>query len=107
MLEVRRGGPPGRPKVIRSPRTLKRFVRCTNYDQCGVSYPLPQRGEIEPTGEVCEPCGSPKIVVQTGRGPWRICVDPDCPSKAEAAAKKPARGKGKAAKGGKGRTSVG
>ncbi len=100
-------GRQGDLKVIRSPRTLKRFVRCTNYDQCGVSYPLPQRGEIEPTGEVCEPCGSPKIVVQTGRGPWRICVDPDCPSKAEAAAKKPARGKGKAAKGGKGRTSVG
>jgi DNA topoisomerase-1 len=86
-------------KVMRSPRTLKRFVRCTNYEQCGVSYPLPQRGEIEPTGEVCEPCGSPRIVVQTGRGPWRICVDPDCPTKAEAAAKKAAGGKRGSGKG--------
>jgi DNA topoisomerase-1 len=30
------------------------------------------------------------VVVNTGRGPWKICVDPNCPAKAEAAAKKPA-----------------
>ncbi len=90
-------GRKGDLKVMRSPRTLKRFVRCTNYDVCGVSYPLPQRGEIEPTGEVCEPCGSPIVVVQTGRGPWRICVDTNCSTKTESA-KKPARGKSGARK---------
>ena len=40
------------------------------------------------------------VVVNTGRGPWRICVDPNCPAKAEkaaAAAKKPAA-KGRSAK---------
>jgi len=84
-------GRSGDLKVLRSPRTLKRFVRCTNYDICGVSYPLPQRGAIEPTGVTCERCGSPEVVVQTGRGPWRICIDPNCPSKAEAAAKKEAK----------------
>ena len=83
-------GREGNLKVLRSPRTLKRFVRCTNYDICGVSYPLPQRGAIEPTGETCESCSAPVVVVQTGRGPWRICIDPDCPGKAEQAKKKEA-----------------
>ena len=64
-------------------KNLKRFVRCTNYDVCGQSYPLPQRGELQPTGETCEPCGAPMVVVMTGKGPWRICIDPDCPSKAD------------------------
>jgi hypothetical protein len=34
------------------------------------------------------------VIINTGRGPWRICVDPNCPAKAEAAAKKPAKGRG-------------
>ena len=76
--------------VRRSARTLKRFVRCTNYDECGVSYPLPQRGEITATGERCVSCNAPEIIVNTGRGPWRICVDPNCPGKIEAAEKKEA-----------------
>ena len=69
-------------------------MRCTNYDECQTSYPLPQRGELTATGEECEPCGAPMVVVNTGRGPWKICIDPDCPAKAEAAEKKAARGKG-------------
>ena len=63
-----------------------------------MSYPLPARGKLEATGEVCEHCGAPVVVVQTARGPWRICVNMDCPGKE----KKPARGRGArgAAKGG-------
>lgn len=77
----------------KSERTGKRFIRCTNYDECGVSYPLPARGKLSATGEVCEHCGAPEVVVETARGPWRICVNMDCPSKE----KKPARGRGKTA----------
>jgi len=91
-------GRDGDLRVLRSPRTLKRFVRCTNYDICGVSYPLPQRGEIEPTGETCKACNAPEVIVHTGRGPWRICIDPNCPSKTEDKTKKPARGKAGARK---------
>ena len=83
--------------VRRSPRTLKRFVRCTNYDECQTSYPLPQRGEITATGENCEACDAPMIVVNTGRGPWRICIDPNCPAKAEAEKKKAGAAEKKAA----------
>lgn len=81
----------------RSPKTLKRFARCTNYEECKTSYPLPQSGDIERTGERCEPCGAPIVVVQTRKGPWRICIDPECPAKAEAAEKKAAAAEKKAA----------
>ena len=65
----------------KSERSGKRFIRCTNYDECGVSYPLPGRGKLEATGETCEHCGAPIVVVETTRGPWRICVNMDCPGK--------------------------
>ena len=75
----------------KSERTGKRFIRCSNYDECGVSYPLPARGKLSATGEVCEHCGAPVVVVETARGPWRICVNMDCPGKE----KKAARGRGR------------
>lgn len=65
----------------KSEKTGKRFIRCTNYDECGVSYPLPQRGKLSATGETCPHCGAPVVEVETDRGPWRICVNMDCPGK--------------------------
>ena len=64
----------------------KRYVRCDNYDakEHPVSYPLPQSGEIRVTGEVCAACGAPKVTVTTRRGPWTICIDPECPEKVAA-----------------------
>lgn len=89
-------GDGGQLIVRRSPSTLKRFCRCTNYENCGTSYPLPTNGEIEATGETCEPCGAPVVVVHTRKGPWRICVNPECESKADSAK---AAGNGNGAKG--------
>ena len=99
----REAGREGRLVAQKNPRTLKRFIRCENYEECGVSYPLPQRGELQATGEMCDACGAPEVVVTTTRGPWRICVNMDCPKREEAAAAKAAKGKGGkgAAKGGK------
>ena len=82
----------------RSERTLKRFIRCTNYDECSTSYPLPQRGELKATGEVCPDCGAPIVEVTTARGPWRICVNMDCPGKARAEEEKAAKAAARAAK---------
>ncbi len=92
-------GRTGELTVMRSPKTLKRFVRCTNYETCRVSYPLPQNGEIAPTDEVCEPCGAPKVIVHTGKGPWKICIDPECPAKDEPKGRS-GKGRGKAGRGG-------
>ncbi len=84
----------------RNPRTLKRFIRCENYEQCDCSYPLPQYGALTATDEVCEDCGAPLVVVTTGRGPWKICPNFDCPSKEKESKpkKKSAKPKGRSKK---------
>ncbi len=81
----------------RNPRTLKRFIRCENYDECGVGYPLPQHGALSATDEVCEYCGAPLVVVTTNRGPWKLCPNFDCPGKEKSDKEK--SGKAKSAKG--------
>ncbi len=65
----------------KNPRTLKRFIRCENYDECSTSYPLPQYGELIATEESCEHCKAPLVVVKTARGPWKLCPNFDCPGK--------------------------
>ena len=77
----------------KSERSGKRFIRCTNYEECQVSYPLPARGKLQATGETCPECGAPIVVVETARGPWRICVNMECPSKEK---KTTSRGRGAA-----------
>jgi DNA topoisomerase-1 len=77
----------------KNPRTLKRFIRCENYDECGTGYPLPQYGRIEATGEECPDCGAPFVVVNTQRGPWKLCPNFKCPAKERAAAEKEAKKK--------------
>ena len=65
----------------KNPRTLKRFIRCENYDDCGTGYPLPQYGALTATEEVCEHCGAPMVIVTTARGPWKLCPNFDCPAR--------------------------
>ena len=81
----------------KSERSGKRFIRCTNYDDCGVSYPLPARGKLTATDETCPECGAPMIIVETARGPWKKCVNMDCPTNER---KTPARVRAGAARGG-------
>ena len=81
----------------KNPRTLKRFIRCENYDECGVGYPLPQYGAITATDEVCEYCGAPMVIVTTNRGPWKLCPNFSCPGKEIEAEKKAAAKEAKAA----------
>ncbi len=78
--------------VKTNPSTHKRYIRCENYDECNTSYPMMQRGEYESTNEYCDACGSPEITYHTNRGPWKVCVNMDCP-KRDTSEKKPARKK--------------
>ena len=79
----------------RNPRTLKRFIRCENYEECGCSYPLPQYGKLTATDEVCEACGAPMVVITTTRGPWKLCPNFDCPTKEQEKEGKAPKGKAK------------
>jgi len=69
--------------VRRSRKSRKRFVGCEGYPDCTMTYPLPQKGTILPTGTTCEECGTPEIKVLGGRRPWITCLDMDCPKKIE------------------------
>jgi DNA topoisomerase-1 len=88
----------GAGKIIaqRSPRTLKRFARCENYEECKTSYPLPQHGELTPAGSACPTCGAPKVIVATRRGPWEICPNFECPDNIAAAEQRAAKAATKA-----------
>jgi DNA topoisomerase-1 len=70
--------------ILKSRRTGKRFVGCSNFFKglCKASYPLPQKGTIKPTGDTCQGCGWPTLRVKTlGRRPWILCLNPACPKK--------------------------
>lgn len=72
----------GKLTIIRSRRTGKRFVGCTNYTNgCRASAPLPQRGQIRTTAKLCATCGWPIVYVKLSRIPWRLCVNLNCPDK--------------------------
>jgi DNA topoisomerase I len=69
--------------IRRNRKSRKRFVGCSGYPDCRVTYPLPQRGEIIPLGTTCDACGSPEIKVLGGKRPWVTCINMDCPKKQE------------------------
>ena len=78
-------------RIIRSKASKKRFVGCEGYPECNQTYPLPQRGDIVPTDEICPECHTPKVKLLGGRRPWVFCLDPECPTKAEYRAKRAAK----------------
>ncbi|MFX1262142.1 MAG: DNA topoisomerase I [Promethearchaeota archaeon] len=73
----------GKLVIIRSPRTGKRFVGCTQYKDggCDQTYPLPQKGSILPLNKKCPYCGHHMIKI-SGRRPWETCVNwTECPGR--------------------------
>lgn len=72
--------------ILYSRKTRKRFLGCTNYFKglCETSFPLPQRGTVKPARKNCKACQWPLVEVRRkGRRPWRLCFNPQCPSKKE------------------------
>ena len=58
-------------------KTGKRFVGCSNWPNCNVTYPLLQRGEIIPTNKTC--CnGAPVVKIREKGKEYEICVDMNC-----------------------------
>ena len=67
--------------IIRSKKTGKRFVGCTNYrdGSCHFSAPIPQSGTIQATEKRCRSCGFPTIIIRlSGRRPWQLCLNLEC-----------------------------
>jgi DNA topoisomerase-1 len=93
----------GEIRIRRARKSGKRFAGCARWPECEVVFPLPQRGLIAATNELCEACGTPKIrVINKGRRPWELCLDPNCPTKAKPEDKSEAGGEGGTAPAGAG-----
>ena len=76
----------GKLVILRSKKSGKRFVGCTNYFEgsCNTTFPLPQIGTIKPLVNPCEICGCPIVyVLMKSRKPWKLCLNPNCSSKGE------------------------
>jgi DNA topoisomerase-1 len=74
----------GKLLILRSRKTGKRFVGCSNYfeGKCNVTFPLPQSGTVKPLDSVCKSCGWPTLRVwMKGKRTWKLCLNPNCPSK--------------------------
>jgi DNA topoisomerase-1 len=75
----------GRLMIMRSRKTGKRFVGCSNFRNglCDASFPLPQPPyAVKPASSSCNKCGWPRIQVKSrSKQPWYLCLNPECPTK--------------------------
>jgi DNA topoisomerase I len=74
----------GSPLQIRYSFAGKRFVGCSGYPNCRVTYPLPQRGKLEKDQPPCPVCRAPVVTaIEAGRPPWTLCINPACPTRSK------------------------
>jgi DNA topoisomerase-1 len=72
----------GNIRIIKSKASGKRFIACDKYPECKTTFGIPQGGSIKAVKEVCKDCSYPMILVLTaGKRPWKLCLNPNCPSK--------------------------
>jgi DNA topoisomerase-1 len=64
-------------------RNGRQFIGCFGYPNCTNTYPLPQGSYVKPAGKECPSCKKPTINVKKGRTRYSMCIDPNCPSKAD------------------------
>ena len=89
----------GSPLQIRYSFRGNRFVGCSGYPTCRVTYPLPQRGKLEKDQPPCPVCRAPVVTaIEAGRPPWTLCINPECPTRKEKEAARAERAKAKRAK---------
>jgi len=76
----------GSPLQIRYSFRGNRFVGCSGYPTCRVTYPLPQRGKLEKDQPPCPVCRAPVVTaIEAGRPPWTLCINPECPTRIQKA----------------------
>ncbi|HLH86239.1 MAG TPA: DNA topoisomerase I [Thermoplasmataceae archaeon] len=64
--------------LVRQSKFGKRFLGCSNFPNCDVTYALPQMGMLKGTGETCEFCDAPILVSLRGKRRWKFCPKIDC-----------------------------
>jgi len=67
-----------------TPRFKSYFLACTAYPECRQTFPLPSQSTITKTNKICEDCQWPMLLrLKSGKRPWVLCPNPNCPSKQE------------------------
>jgi DNA topoisomerase-1 len=57
------------------------FIGCTGYPECRMTFGLPHKAKVKPTGKVCSECNYPVVEVQFPRQRKKeICINPKCPT---------------------------
>jgi DNA topoisomerase I len=96
---VNEQGETNRLKIIRAKKSGKRFVGCEGYPDCDQTYGIPQRGDLIRLEANCSICGeTPRLKVMSGRRPWNLCLNEECPSMVEMRAQRAEREAARAAK---------
>ena len=74
----------GKLLIIKSLKSRKRFIACSQYRMtgCSASAPLPQTGKLMKSKYACSICRWPIMIRIFGRNkPWKFCVNSKCESK--------------------------
>ena len=74
----------GKLLIIKSLKSRKRFIACSQYRMtgCSASAPLPQTGKLIKSKYACSICRWPIMIRIFGRNkPWKFCVNSKCESK--------------------------
>ncbi len=65
-----------------SPRFKRKFIGCTNYPQCNLTFGLPMNSFLKKTDKFCEYCKFPLLMsLKKARRPWIFCFNPECESR--------------------------
>ncbi len=66
-------------KTYKSKGKTKRFLSCSSYPECNEAYPLPQKGNIEPTTKKCDICSYPILKVNLPKKrSYEFCINASC-----------------------------
>jgi len=75
----------GKFQIIRSKKTKKRFISCSNYfsEGCTASAPIPQQGSIKNTNKICKECNWQilNVFYPTKKYSKNFCININCPAK--------------------------
>ena len=77
----------GQLHVVKSPKSGKRFIGCTNYyGGCDASSPLLQKAKLRATKKACKICKWPEVIFRySSKQKWtRQCSNIACPSRTQA-----------------------
>ncbi|MDY6776248.1 MAG: DNA topoisomerase I [Halobacteria archaeon] len=66
------GDDEGGELAVKRTRSGGRLVGCTRYPDCDYSLPLPRRGDLEITDEICDEHDLPEMVIHSGSEPWEL-----------------------------------